>query len=69
MLQREKVPGIDVVVEELTAAIEETPDPTNDDDPSPKGNVVPDPLKDEADGIVEAPRGAGTNKPGVDEMG
>ena len=67
--QREKVSGIDVVVEELTTVGEETPDPINDDDPNPKGNVVLDPLKDEADGPVEAPRGAGTDTPRVDGMG
>ena len=60
---------MDVVVEELMAAAEETPDPINDDDPSPKGNVMPDTLKDEANGPVEAPREARTDTPGVDEMG
>ena len=69
MPQREKVSGIDVVVEELTAAVEETPDPINDDDPSPKGNVMPSPLKDEAYGAVEAPGGEGKDTAGVDEMG
>ena len=60
---------MDVVEKELTTVVEETPDPINDDDPNPKGNVVPDPLKDEEDGPVEALGGAGTNTPGVDGMG
>ena len=53
----------------MVAVVEETPDPINDDDPSPKGNVMLDPLKDEVDGPVEAPGGARTDTPGVDEMG
>ena len=61
--------GMDVVAEELTTAAEETLDPINDDDPSPKGSVMPVPLKDEVDGPVEDPGGAGTDTPGVDEMG
>ena len=68
MFQREKVPGMDVVAEELIVAAEETPEPINDDNPSPKGNVMPDPLKDEVDGPVEAPRGAGTEKGGGVEL-
>ena len=60
---------MDVVVEELMFAREETLDPINDDDPIPKGNVMPDPLKDEADGLVEAPRGEKSDTPRVDEVG
>ena len=60
---------MDVIAEELMIAAKETPNLINDDDPSPKGNVIPDPLKDEADGPVEAPRGAIMDTPGVDEMG
>ena len=63
------MPGMDVIMEELMTIVEETPDPINDDDPSPKGDVVPDTLKDEADGLVEALGGAGMDTPGVDEMG
>ena len=53
----------------MAAVVEETPVPTFDVDPTPKGKVVLDPLKDEADGLVEAPRGAGTDTLGVDEKG
>ena len=69
VLQREKVLRIDVLVEVMVEMVEETPVPTIGEDPIPKGNVVLDLLKDEVDGPVEAPRGAGTEKPGVDEMG
>ena len=69
VLQREKVPGIDVLVEVMVAVVEETPVPTFGEDTIPKGNIVPDPLKDEADGLVEAPGGAGMDTPRVDEMG
>ena len=68
MLQRENVLGIVVLVEGMVV-VEETSIPTFGVDPTPKGKVVPDPLKDEANGPVEAPRGAGTDTPGVDEMG
>ena len=60
---------MDVVVEELMTTVGETPNPINDDDPSPKGNVMPDPLKDEVDGPVEAPGGARMDTPRLDEMG
>ena len=69
MLQRENIPGIVVLVEGMAVVVEETPVPTFGADPTPKGKVVPDPLKDEAAGPVEAPGGVGTNTPGVDEMG
>ena len=69
MLQREKGLGIVALVEGMAVVVEETPVPTFGADPTPKGKVVPTPLKDGADRLVEAPRGAGTNTPGVDEMG
>lgn len=60
---------MDVVAEELMVEVEENPNPINDDDPSPKGNVMPDPLKDHANGPVEALGRARMDTPGVDEMG
>ena len=39
------MPGMDVVSKEMMVVVEEAPDPINDDDPSPKGNVVPDHLR------------------------
>ena len=60
---------MDVVAEELIAAAKETLDPINDDDPSPKGNVMLDPLQDEADGPMETPGGTRTETLGVDGMG
>ena len=53
----------------MAAMVEETQVPTFGEDPIPKGNAVPDPLKDEVDGPVEAPGWVGTDIPGVDEMG
>ena len=67
MLQREKVLGYVALVEGMATMVEETLVPTFGVDPTPKGKVVPDLLKDEADGLVEAPGGAETNTPGVDE--
>ena len=69
MLQREKVSGNDVLVEVMAVVVEETPVPTIGDDPIPKGEVVPNSLRDEDDGPVEAPGGEGTERPVVDEMG
>ena len=69
MLQREKVPGIIVLVEVMATMVEENPIPTFGANPTPKGKVVPDPIKDGADGPIEAPERAGTETPGVDEMG
>ena len=69
MLQREKVPRIDVLVEVMAVVVEETLAPTFGVDPTPKEKVVPGPLKDEEDGLVEAPGGVGTERPVVDEMG
>ena len=69
MLQREKGPRIVALVEGMAVVVEETPVPTFGADPTPKGTVVPDPLKHEVDGLVEAPRGAGTDTVGVNEMG
>ena len=69
MLHREKVLGIDVLVELMAIVAEETPDPTIGEDPIPKGNVVPDPLRDEDEGLVEAPELVGTKRLVVDEMG
>ena len=50
MLKREKGPGIVALVEGMATVVEETPVPTFGVDPTPKEKVVPDPLKDEADG-------------------
>ena len=58
-----------MLVEVMAVVVEETLVPTFGADPTPKGKVVPDPLKDEADGLVEALGGAGTDTTGVDEMG
>ena len=69
VLQREKVPGIDVLVEVLVAVVEETPDPTIGEDPIPKENVVPDPLRDEDDGPVVVHKVERDKRPLVDEMG
>ena len=69
LLQREKVPRIVVLVKGMAAVVEETLVPTFGADPTPKGKVMPDPLKDEADGLVEVPGGVGTDTTRVDEMG
>ena len=57
-----------MLVERMAVVVEETPVPTFGVDPTPKGKVVFDPLKDEVDGPVEALEGAGTGMTGVDEM-
>ena len=40
VLHREKVPGIDVLVEVMVVVVEETSNPTIGEDPIPKSNVV-----------------------------
>ena len=69
MLHKEKVPGFEVLVEVVAVVEEETPDPKNDEDPTPKWNVVLDPLRDEDDVLVEAPEFEGAEGPLVDEIG
>ena len=56
-------------VEVMVVVVEETLDPTIGEDPILKLNVVPDPLRDEDDGPIEAPELARTERPVVDEMG
>ena len=41
----------------MVTVVEETPVPTFGVDPAPKGKVVPDPLKDEENGPIEAQEG------------
>ena len=49
--------------------VQETLDPTVNEDPIPKWNVVPDPLRDEDDGPVETQKLVGVERLVVDEMG
>ena len=58
-----------MLVKGMAAVVEETPVPTFGADPTPKGKLVPDLLKGEADGPVEALGGVGMDPLGVDEMG
>ena len=53
----------------MADVVEETLDPTIGEDTIPKWNVVLDPLRDENDGPVEAPKMARTERLIVDEMG
>ena len=52
----------------MEIVVEETLDPTISEDPIPKWNVVPNPLRDEDDGLVEALELEGIEMPVVDEV-
>ena len=58
-----------MLVEVEMTVVEETLDPKSDEDPIPKSNVVPNPLRDEDDVLVDVPEVEGTKGPLVDEMG
>ena len=60
---------MDVLVEVMAVVVEEISDPTIGEDPIQKWNVVPDPLRDQDDGPVEAPELVGNERLVVDEMG
>ena len=53
----------------MVDVVEETHDPKIDEDPIPKWNVVPDPLRDEDDGPMDAPKFERDERPLLDEMG
>ena len=58
-----------MLVEVAMTVVEETPDPKSDEDPIPKSNVVPEPLRDEDDVLVDVLEVKGIEGPLVDEMG
>lgn len=58
-----------MLVEVVAIVVEEIPNPKSDEDPIPKWNVVPDPLRDEDNELVDAPKVESAEDPLGDGMG
>ena len=58
-----------MLVEVVKAMVEETPNPKSDEDPIPKWNVVPNPLRHEDNVLVDVAEVKGIEGPLVDEIG